>query len=61
MTPEDLRQHSRAWLKAAMKLEEMAERQVTVIDGKRIMPSAAGAVVDLARAVSNSYAEVAGE
>ena len=61
MTPQDMRQHSRAWLKAAMKLEELAERQVVVIDGKRVASSAACAVVDLARAVSNSYAEIAGE
>jgi hypothetical protein len=61
MTPEDMRQHSRAWIKAAMKLEEFARQQTVEVNGKLVAPTAICAAADLARAVSNSYAEIAGE
>lgn len=59
MTADDAREHANAWNAAADRLDKIAADQTVTIDGKRIAPSAACAVADLARAVAKSYAEIA--
>ena len=59
MTQDDAREHANAWFAAADKLDAIARRQVMTIDGKQIASSTACAVADLARAVAQSYSELA--
>lgn len=48
-------------IKAAMKLDEQIKEQTLEVNSNKILPSALCAAAELARAISNSYAEIAGE